>query len=159
LRNRMFRNTLICHDHQRPSYTLSWERLLGIQVATALQPQSPQPQLVDRSPEEFRVGKEVWVRTAEPIMKAAIVCMAEHWPRAVPLEESGGLPRQRLDGSDRADQATADADRGQLGKDVLTFYAGGSEIWLQMWLQQPEFATRVSDRPLASPLARLQAAG
>jgi methyltransferase-like protein/SAM-dependent methyltransferase len=157
LRNRTFRNTLICHENQQPSYALGPERLAGLQIASPLKPESARPDLGSRSVEEFRAPGNLWFRTNEPIMKAAMVCLAERWPRAVPFGDLCRLARQRLGGADPADPAVVPTDRQELGKAILTFYAGGSEVWLYLWLQQPEFAVRVSDRPVASPLARWQA--
>ncbi len=157
LRNRTFRQTLICYPHHQPSYMLGPERMALFQIASPLQPQSSRPDLGGPTPEEFRGPNEVWIRTTEPIMKAAMVCLAECWPHAVPFEELCRQARQRLDGAAPTDPAVIAKDRWHLGKAILTFYAGGSEVWIRLWLKQPEFAARVSDRPVASPLARLQA--
>jgi methyltransferase-like protein/SAM-dependent methyltransferase len=156
LRNRTFRQTLICHQDHQPGYALGPERVAPFQVASPLKPQSARPDLRGPTAEEFRGPNDVWLRTNEPIMKAAMTHLAECWPRAVPFGELCRLARKRLDGSDPA-AAVVQADRWNLGKTILTFYAAGSEVWIYLWLQQPEFATRVSERPVASPLARLQA--
>jgi methyltransferase-like protein/SAM-dependent methyltransferase len=158
LRNRTFRNTLLCHEHQRPSYNVSPDRLAGLQMASPLQPPSAGIDLRSPAAEEFRSAQDDWIRTHEPLMKAAMVCLGERWPRTVPFEELCRLARQRLDGSAPTDPAAVARDRHELGKTLLNFYAGGSDVWLRLWRQQPEFADRLSERPVASPLARLQAA-
>ena len=53
LRNRMFRQTLVCHAHLQPNYDVRAERLASFQVASPLRPSAPAPDLESDSPEEF----------------------------------------------------------------------------------------------------------
>jgi methyltransferase-like protein/2-polyprenyl-3-methyl-5-hydroxy-6-metoxy-1,4-benzoquinol methylase len=158
MRNRTFRYTLICHQHQRPNYNVLPTSMSAFQVASRLKPKSSRPDLNGPAPEEFQDANVGWVRTNEPITKAAMICLAEHWPRAIPFAELCRLARHLLDGSDATDPVVIQNDHLHLGRTVLSIYAESSDISLRLWLRQPEFAFDVSDHPLASPLARLQTA-
>jgi methyltransferase-like protein len=48
-------------------------------------------------------------------------------------------------------------DAELLGQTLLNFYASASTSFLELYATPPRFATTVAARPVASPLARLQA--
>jgi len=159
LRNRTFRQTLIVHEHHRPNYALHPEKMSAFHLASPLKPQSATPDLVTTKPETFTGLNEMSLTTTDPIVKAAFVCLSKVWPRAVPFNELLTQARARLAAESNAPpQPATDDERFVLGKAVLTAYAGGTNNLIELWLRPPAFSTAVSDRPLASPLARLQAA-
>jgi methyltransferase-like protein len=158
LRNRTFRQTLIVHEHHRPNYNLAPEHVLPFQVASPLRPKSLQPDLTSTQQESFAGPTGLGLNVSEPLVKAALVVLAEQWPRAVPFEDLRRLARARLGAPDADDPALVARDRLELGRAVLTAYAGAAGTLLELRLWQPPFVTRVSERPEASALARLQAA-
>jgi methyltransferase-like protein/SAM-dependent methyltransferase len=155
LRNRTFRQTLLCHAHHRPNYTLRPEQLTAFHVASPLRPRSPVPDLTSRAAEVFEAPGDRTLTTGEPVVKAALVLLSEQWPRALPFDELRRQARARLKTPDAP--AVADEDTRALGQALLTAYAGGPSTLLELSLRPPHFALTVSDRPEASPLARLQA--
>jgi len=54
LRNRLFRQTLLCHAKATPRYTLHPRQLAAFHVASAARPVSEQPDLASAAPESFR---------------------------------------------------------------------------------------------------------
>src|SRR5207237_5225603 len=108
--------------------------------------------------EEFAGLNEMTLGTTDPIVKAALVCLAEAWPGAVAFEEVLRRARRRLEAAGDPPREPSDEDRFLVGKAALTAYAGGSDNLMELWLRPPQFTTTVSERPVASPLARLQAA-
>jgi hypothetical protein len=46
-----------------------------------------------------------------------------------------------------------------LGRALLTAYASAGRALVELWLRQPAFAIEAGPRPVASPVARIQAAG
>jgi methyltransferase-like protein/cyclopropane fatty-acyl-phospholipid synthase-like methyltransferase len=159
LRNRTFRQTLVVHEHHRPNYTLHPNKMAAFHLASPLKPKSANPDVAGATAEEFVGLNELTLTAADPIVKAALVYLAEVWPRAVHFNAVFTQARSRIAAeANSPPQAPIDADRFLLAKAVLTAYAGGSSSVIELWLRPPAFATAVSDRPLASPLARLQAA-
>ena len=156
LRNRMFRQTLVGHDRLRPSYEVRADRLSAFRVASTLRPRATAPDLASHAPEEFVAASGMTLTTSTPLVKAALTALGELWPRAVAFADLPALARSRLAGSGPEDPA---ADAAALGKALLTAYASGGRRLVELWLRPPAFAAEAGARPLASRLARLQAAG
>jgi methyltransferase-like protein/SAM-dependent methyltransferase len=160
LRNRMFRQTLIGHAPLQPSYEVREDRLSAFRVASTLRPRAPTPDLASHSPEEFIAESGMTLTTSTPLVKAAFTALGELWPRTVAFEDLMALGRLRLAGSSPGcgpeDPAAAAA---ALGRALLTAYASGGRRLVELWLRPPTFAAEAGARPLASRLARLQAAG
>jgi methyltransferase-like protein len=155
LRNRMFRQTLLCHAHQAPSYALHGGQLSAFHVASPARPVSAQASAGPTDVEQFRGPDGITLHSREPLVKAAMLHLAEAWPRAVPFVELRAAARARLNGQAPPD---AVADAQALGQALLTFYASASTSLVELSLCPPRLATQVSERPAASPLARHQAA-
>jgi methyltransferase-like protein/2-polyprenyl-3-methyl-5-hydroxy-6-metoxy-1,4-benzoquinol methylase len=160
LRNRSFRQSLIGHARLRPSYEVREDRLSALRVASTLRPRAPAPDLASHSPEEFVAASGMTLTTQTPLVKAAFTALGELWPRAVAFEDLPALARSRLAGSSPGAGAEGPAaDAEVLGRALLTAYASGDRRLVELWLRPPTFAAEAGARPLASRLARLQAAG
>jgi methyltransferase-like protein/cyclopropane fatty-acyl-phospholipid synthase-like methyltransferase len=157
LRNRSFRQTLLCRDHLKPSYDGGPDRLQGFHVAAPLTPVSPTPVLASPAMEIFKGLEDIQLTTAVPVVKMALVILGELWPKAVRFTELPALARQRLGLARATDADTQRQDLLALGKVLLTAYAGAGELLVLLSLTPPAFTEHVSERPVASPLARLQA--
>jgi methyltransferase-like protein/2-polyprenyl-3-methyl-5-hydroxy-6-metoxy-1,4-benzoquinol methylase len=156
LRNRMFRQTLVCHEEVRPSYEVRAERLTGFHLASPARPKSQAPDLLSQEPEEFLGPGDMTLTATVPVVKAALCCLGEAWPRSLSFEALLDTARARL-GSPVPDDPAASADRLALARALLTAYATAGKSLVELWLHPPAFVTEVSERPLASPLARWQA--
>jgi methyltransferase-like protein len=157
LRNRMFRQTLLCHDRQRPSYRLSPELLTPFHIASPVRPKKEKPDLTSPEPEDFEGPSGIGLNSRDPLVKAAMVHLAEQWPRAVPFPALCEAARQ-LSGSGASGTDKAASDVQALGQALLTFYASASTSLVELWLHPPRLPASLPERPVASPLARLQAA-
>jgi len=62
IRNRMFRQSLLCHPEHKPDYGLNPQRLLGLYLASALRPEKPQPDLTLRRQRAVRAARRHRVR-------------------------------------------------------------------------------------------------
>jgi methyltransferase-like protein/SAM-dependent methyltransferase len=156
LRSRTFRQTLVCHDGVQPNYDVRAEQLAAFAVASPVQAKSPEPDLRAESPEAFVTPEGLNLTTSVPVVKAALACLGEAWPEPVRFGDLLSRARSRLG---LAGGETAREDALALGRALLTAYASAGEPLVELSLQPPCFITRVSERPTASPLARLQAAG
>lgn len=146
--NRTFRQSLVCREHHRPDYALSPDRVFGLLVTCPLRPASASVNLAEGT-ETFTAGGQT-VTTSEPLLKAALACLTEAWPAAVPFEGLHEQVRRRLG------QPAADLRR-ELGNGLLRVYSAGGPPVLGLWRGYPGFAGRVGERPTASPLVRLMA--
>jgi methyltransferase-like protein len=155
LRNRTFRQTLVCHGRQRPTYTLNPETITRCHVASAYRPVAAQPDFGENTAAEFVGPAGEKTATREPIVKAAMCCLAEAWPQALPFETLCQQARTRLGSA--ADPQLASRDTLTLGSAFLSAYAGTSSGMIELRSRPLPVAGRVSDRPTASPLVRWQA--
>jgi methyltransferase-like protein len=157
LRNRTFRQTLLCHADREPCYNLSPEQMAAFHLASPLKPVSARLDLYSTAPEQFETPSKLGINTPDPIVKAALCVLSDAWPRAIAFDEVRRQARLRVNSKRPDDPAVAAQDALALGRAVLTAYAGGSNSLMELWLTPPRFTTEISHRPSASPLARLQA--
>jgi methyltransferase-like protein len=152
---RRFRNTLLCHKEVELDRQPKPDRMRAHFIASSARSVSEQPDLVGRTVEEFQGPKGAVMKTDHPSAKAAIVCLNETYPQSLGFDE---LLSRALARSGQADEKTAEElqEEGQvLGDILLRLFATGL---IELHSYQPKFVTRVSERPLASPLARWQIA-
>ena len=128
-KGRMFRQTLLCHaDAERHDAGLDVVR--GMLAAT---PARPTGETEGRT--EFRGPLGATLTTDHEAVKAALVRLGEAWPAAVPVAELGDDPTVA---------------------EMLRRAYAANLVHLHVWA--PALATTPSERPVASALARLQAA-
>jgi SAM-dependent methyltransferase len=152
LRNRRFRQTLLCHQAARPARALLPEAAGALFVASAARPVTAPADLVSPSAVvEFRVPDGPGLSTAHPLAKAALAHLGAIWPRAIGLDDlvrqahgTPGLPGT----GDRAGAARA------LAEMVVSAY---SARVVQLFTVPSAFTLEVSERPEASAVARAQA--
>jgi methyltransferase-like protein/trans-aconitate methyltransferase len=148
LRNRTFRQTLLCHDRVPLDRSIEPGRLAGMHVAAPVR-SVPKRTGGHRDDEAvFRGRRSEEVSTRDPLLKAALELLAAAWPATVPyselVERSGDVvaPSSPTDGS-------------ALGEQLLRLHLSGGPV--ELHVVAPMFVREVSDRPRASPLARYQA--
>jgi methyltransferase-like protein len=146
---RNFRATLLCHQRVKVDRALEPARVHSLYVSSPVQADSPAPEIASSKEETFRSAtrkRNLKVTTNNPLSKAALSYLGRRWPDRVAFEElkvsafelARFKPQQDLQPS--------------LEEMVLTMYAG--EL-AELHTHRPELPDRVSERPFASPLARL----
>ncbi|HYT89771.1 MAG TPA: class I SAM-dependent methyltransferase [Gemmataceae bacterium] len=98
LRERMFRQTLLCRASVSLARPPQPERLAALEVASSARCKSPLPDLHSAQVEEFQGRGRVSISTGHAISKAALVHLAEVWPQAVPFDVLATRARARLVG-------------------------------------------------------------
>jgi methyltransferase-like protein/2-polyprenyl-3-methyl-5-hydroxy-6-metoxy-1,4-benzoquinol methylase len=149
LKCRRFRQTLLCHGEVSLDRLPKPERLANLYAASPVRPASPDPDLASHRAEEFRSPKGGTISIDHPAAKAALAQLGSVWPRAVGFTELLTHARSRA-GLAPDDQAR---DAQVLGHVLLKCYAAG---YVELHAHAPRFATTVSERPVASPVARYQ---
>lgn len=156
LRNRTFRQTLLCHTHHTPNYRLDSGVLAPFFVGSPLRPVSSRPDLHSSNREDFRSPSGSSAFSIYPIVKAALVALGEAWPRFLSLEELCSQARARLDGEALPSAATRAADKQHIEQALLKFYSIAGDL-VDFRLRPLGVTTQPSPKPLARPLARWQA--
>ena len=155
LRNRMFRRSLLCHQGIPITHTLYPDTVRRLHVSSSAQPVTPAVDLRTNAPAEFRGRDGVPLTTREPLMKAALAHLAAVYPQSVAFDELRQAARSRLDSDPAAQVFTMDRDVQILGTGILNCCTLSSAVGLHVLPRR--CAAVPGERPVASPLARLQA--
>jgi methyltransferase-like protein/cyclopropane fatty-acyl-phospholipid synthase-like methyltransferase len=145
VRNRMFRQTLLCRAEAAPRRTIGPEALAGLWIASPVRP-------VEQSEGEvvtFHGPRGSAMETADPLLQRTLSILGQFWPQAVAFEDLVERSRRAI-----ASPRSPAEDRRRLGE-VLLRAAAGSLVHLHT--HPPSVARRAGERPAASPLARHQA--
>lgn len=154
LRNRTFRRTLLCHNEVELNRQLGQQQLKGLFVGCRLRPDDSRVNLRDSSALQFSLPSGPTVSVSQPLLKSALVQLGELWPGTVRFEDLPALAHEGL-GTPLVRNAEHFAgDMSDLASLVLELYAADL---IQLRVGPVRYATEVSERPAASPLARLQA--
>ena len=151
LRNRTLRQTLLCHEDVALSRTLKPDRLMGLSMASRARLEAADADLRSVSVVQFRGHDGAVLSTDHPVTKAAMLYLAEVWPRVVPFAQLLSMARRRLDAI-----GDGDLDAQVLGTNLLTAYSYSDSL-MELHAYTPALALDVGDRPRASSVARLQA--
>jgi SAM-dependent methyltransferase len=156
-KNRMFRQTLLCHDdapvtrelddrhleHMTFSSDSCSQEANEAQIKLTLTAQSPPA-------ETFITPQGFSMRTSEPLVRAVMHSLAQAWPAAIDFTELL-LTASQAAGPDASRHLVADRLRAVM----LAAYLARV---ITIWGCSPPLLNRPSERPLASPLARAQLA-
>jgi SAM-dependent methyltransferase len=149
VRDTTYRQTLLCRADAKLTRPPAPANVRGLYVASDAGPVSPHPEVHTPKMESFRAPSGADVSSPDPLAKGAMVALAGAWPRALRFEELLEAARSR------AQVRTDESHDDHLARILLTLCAGG----LVQLHARPRAATAdVCERPLASPLARVQAA-
>ena len=158
LRNRTFRQTLLCHDDVTVQRTLMPERVRGLYVASRARPAAAQPDIHTVSVEQFRSPDGATLSTDHPVSKAGLLYLGDIRPRAVSFEDLLSTARSRLGGDAEPETIPVSLaeDATLLGANLLRAYGYSTQL-VELHAHVPPLVSEVSERPVASPVARLQA--
>ncbi len=154
VRNRMFRQTLLCREDAAIDRNGSPERLLDMYVASSAKPDVPIENFATPESVTFRrPGSSL--TTSEPLVKAAMVTLLEAWPACISFDDLLTCAIERLApgpvllGTDRYRQEAM-----RIAQPLLSCYSTGH---VDLYCEQHPFSTKVDQYPVASSLARWQA--
>ncbi|MGO9111651.1 MAG: methyltransferase regulatory domain-containing protein [Thermoguttaceae bacterium] len=156
VRNRDFRKTLLCHSEVRVDRELRPDGLGRFHIAAPVAPLNQSIDLHDSNPMKIRhlPSNQDLVATT-PLWKGALLCLAEAWPGSVPFSELVAMARVRAGLEEAANMDSLHKEEYLLGKSILEMNLSGlAEIHSAPF----HFCVQLSARPVASRLARVQAA-
>jgi methyltransferase-like protein len=146
VRNRMFRQTLLCRAQARPRRTIGLDALSGLWIASPVRPAGAD----EGGVVTYHGPRGSSLQTADPLLERALTILGRFWPQAVAFEDLVDRARRAI-----APARSVAEDRRRLA-DVLLRAAAGSLVSLHT--HPPAVARRAGERPATSPLARRQAA-
>lgn len=147
LRNRTFRKTLLCHAGVTLNRNPEPEIVRQFLLTSYVRPVAAQPDVTSDAVEQFRGPFDVNITTNNPLLKTLLLGLAELASRATSFDELHSRVQARLAWPDGpTPQALAEA--------VLQCFLSNL---VEMHVHEPPLAPHLSERPVASPLARLQA--
>jgi methyltransferase-like protein/SAM-dependent methyltransferase len=162
LRNRTFRSTILCHQEVALQQQVDTADLVHYYVASNAIVEDREDLLGD-SVEKFQTSMGVSISTNHPVSKVALDLMGQTWPTFYQVGELLDVSYARmaeLSGGrfhpSTVTPAAREIDRNVLSTNMLKAYAT-SEHLVRIFYQKPPAYFDESDRPLASPWARLQA--
>jgi methyltransferase-like protein/SAM-dependent methyltransferase len=154
MRGRAFRKTLLCHKEVPLDRSGKSVSIRSYYVSSQARPSSPAPDFSPGAEETFRSSSGAELTTANPLARALFWYLIESQPQRVPFEklvsEVESKARQGLGFVPKPDQDLA----SELADFVWLMYSAGL---VDLHVHVPPFTTQVSERPVASPLARLEA--
>jgi len=154
VRNRMFRQTLLCQKNISLKRGLGGEDVSGLLVASAARPDKEPVDLAPGVKQSFEPPGGLPVQTEFPLTKAALTVLWEHWPRVIDPNTLFQEASRRLGDSLGHRKAQIQKSRRVLADDLLHCYAA-NVVEFHTW--QADFVTEVSERPRVSGLASYMA--
>ena len=154
LKNRSFRQTLLCHANLTLERTAQPRHLLHLRIASQARPETESPDVRSKQQVKFLSGKGT-LTTSDPLVKAALAHLKQIWPASTPFAELAALAQSTARGRPAAvDREVMSAETESLATTFLRCFATAT---IELRHTAPRFVIQVSERPLASPLARAQA--
>jgi methyltransferase-like protein len=157
LQHRSFRNTLLCHAEVSLNRMIAPKRLMSLCAASRATPVDPEMDIRSTSVDQFRGSDGTILSTDHPVTKAAMLHLNEVWPQAVSFDTLLEAARARLAASSGADwQSALQIDAHALGTSLLKGFSYSRHL-MKLHIHAPHVTCQVGERPIASPVARLQA--
>ena len=146
VRNRMFRQTLLCRTAVDVQHALSPGDVAGFYIASAAEPEG-EVVVEGKAPGTFRTPTST-ITSDAPIVKAAMNVLGETWPGAVAFDDLLAAARERAGSG-------GDVDVVIFGDAMLRAHL--AEV-VELRTEPPPLCTRPCDRPRVNAFARFQAA-
>ncbi len=152
---RAFRQTLLCHQEVELQ-EIKPASLTALQIASSARPVAMQPDIRSAATEKFRGPIGTTLTASQPLSKAALLYLAEIWPRSIPFDQLLTVARAHvypgIPPVYSTDRQTNDIKT--LGSILLKGYALNL---IEFHTYNPNFTLEAGDYPLASALARFEA--
>jgi methyltransferase-like protein/2-polyprenyl-3-methyl-5-hydroxy-6-metoxy-1,4-benzoquinol methylase len=154
VRNRTFRQTLLCRKDVQLNRNLSFEQVKQFMIASPIKPVSENFEVAIAKNETFALPNGVQLTTPQPLVKAALQHLGEIWPKAIKFDDLLNKALAKVAPNVIQDKNAATAQAQLLGADLLTAYSTNAVVFRTHDLP---FVTEVSDKPKVSEMAKFQA--
>ncbi|MDM8524320.1 methyltransferase regulatory domain-containing protein, partial [Desulfococcaceae bacterium HSG8] len=153
LRNRHFRQTLLCHKGRNLKRNVGPDDVKNFLIASLARPENDPPDLSPSKGETFRGPGGQTIHANNPLIKAALVILREKWPLGLDLDTLFDATIQRLKEALGTEVSPGKNARQALALDLLRGYSGNTVIF-RTW--KGSFSTDISGRPRVTPLTMYQ---
>jgi methyltransferase-like protein len=154
LRNRTLRGTLLCHQDIELSRKLRPEQIQAFRVSSCTKTESKESDIQSTAVVKFQGSDETTLAIDHPVSKAAMVHLAKVWPEPVPFDSLLDKACSYL--GLRAGDDGGKQDAKVLAANLFKAYSYSTQL-VNLHIYRPPMVLTVSERPVASPVARLQA--
>jgi methyltransferase-like protein len=148
LRNRLFRQTILCHREVTLNRNLGPADSEGLYFASNAAGESKLVDFTAGKKQTFRTRRGATLETSSPLTKAAFVTLGECWPRAMDIDSLLEQAARRLGVAECVPQ-----ERRALQADLLQCYSA-NVVEFHAW--QADFPIMAGSRPRLYPLAAYQ---
>lgn len=157
VRNRLFRQTLLCHANASIDRALGPSRIDGGFFSGRFTTDSEQANVdlnANTSITFQSPGNSRQLTTRDPLVKAAIVHVTNTWPASIGFEELFQTSRLSLGANQIEDADRVEAARSNLATQLLRLYVSGM---LELKFSADRFTTQISSKPATTSVVREQA--
>ncbi|MFL5297573.1 MAG: methyltransferase regulatory domain-containing protein [Phenylobacterium sp.] len=130
---RLFRQNILCRAERDVDRRVDYRRVRGLWASGPARTADPDPDLVSSAPVRFELAGGAAIAMDDPKLKQALHRIGQAWPSAVAVADLPDDP---------------DVDEG-----LLQLFTAG---YVDLTVSATPFAVTPGERPIASPLARLQ---
>ena len=152
VRNRMFRQTVLCKTGVAINRNVTADRLEKFLFSSAAEAQDGLTDLKAEVRITFKSRKGPTLATNRPITKAALFALKEVWPKALSLDELTAAAKKKLEEANLPDVDKVEENQYKqiLMRDMLQCMTV-SLVEYHLW--QADFMTEISGKPKVSPVA------
>ena len=153
--NRKFRQSLLCHREAELREVPDLHRVAQMYVASSLAPESTDPSVDGPEVVPFRDRHGRTIEVDQPLVKAALIRFCEESRQPIAFDELVAWAHRRIG---HAPPAGSEQDRSE--REVLALVLGRIHLadMVELSASPPCWAVEPGERPVASPLVRLDAA-
>lgn len=152
VKNRMFRQTLLCRAEVPRAHAFQPQVIRSLYVSSLAKPASEQVSFEPGRAEEFRAPGNCSLHSGDPLMKAVMLCLKDNQSVPVPYASLLSAARGRLAAAGVGiDEGAAEE---KLPARLLNAFTAGV---IDLAASPPCYTAKISERPVASPYARLRA--
>jgi cyclopropane fatty-acyl-phospholipid synthase-like methyltransferase/methyltransferase-like protein len=146
-----FRRTLLCHAGLTLRRHVDMDFVRRFFLLGTTDPVSEDFCLTDASDMQFRTQEGSTLSVSHPLLKSAYLCLGRAWPHALTFDELVEEACRQLASANAASPGKEDV---QILVEAMFVLACSGEVSFQV--SRPNLTTKISDRPMASLLARRQ---
>jgi len=154
VRNRTFRQTLLCHRDVKLDRALNAQNMTPLYVASQAKPVKDDADIHAAEPMEFKAANNITLPIRQPITKAALLHLGQAWPASVRFDALQAAAHLRLGPQAPSDEQ---ATRRELRMLAASFQSLFALSFLELNVRELPTSPPLGEQPVASRLVRLQA--
>ncbi len=152
LKNRTFRQTLLCHEEISLNRRLRPAAIFPFRIYSQAKAQSDNPDLSPGQVEHFEALDEAVFSSDHPLTKSAFLTLRELAPQSIPFVDLIKMAASKVE---LPPDVNMDMEATRVAAGILQAYSYSLGL-VELHTYQPQFVNRISDQPKVSQVARWQ---